>query len=278
MTTTLDERFLAEQQRRENFRVTGAVGPRRLRRELRAIYVFARTVDDIGDELDGDRSAALERLSADVERLYIGAPPRHPAVRGLAPVVAEDRLPRAPLDALIEANRRDQVQTSYGTWSDLLDYCRYSAEPVGELVLHLLGAATPDRLSTSAKVCAALQIIEHCQDVAEDQRRGRVYLPQEDLERFRCTVDDLAKVPTPTRVRGLVSYELGRAEALLDEGAELVGSLRGWGRLLVAGYVAGGRAAAGELRRDRFASLDGRSSPRPVRRAVLTAGTWMRGC
>ena len=100
-------------------------------------------------------------------------------------------LPRGPFERLIEANRRDQAQATYETFDELVGYCDLSANPVGELVLHVFGAATPDRIALSDRVCTALQLAEHWQDVAEDHAAGRVYLPAEDLDRFGVTADDL---------------------------------------------------------------------------------------
>ena len=105
----------------------------------------------------------------------------------------ERNLPRGPFVRLIEANRRDQVQAAYATFDDLVDYCTLSANPVGELVLYVFEVATPDRIALSDRVCTALQLVEHWQDVAEDFARGRVYLPAEDLERFGVTRADLAR-------------------------------------------------------------------------------------
>jgi squalene synthase HpnC len=208
----------------ENFPVaTWLLGPR-TRRHLLAIYGFARLVDDIGDEYEGDRLGALDAIEGELDV------PRHPVMRTLAVTVRECGLPREPLLRLIEANRRDQAVTRYDTLEELLGYCRLSAAPVGELVLHVLGAATPERIALSDKVCAALQIVEHLQDVDEDAARGRVYIGPFDAR--------------------------GHARRLFDEGAPLVRLLRGRARIAVAGFVAGGRAALNEVdgRPKRFAA------------------------
>lgn len=212
------------QAREENFPVAlWLLGPR-IRRHLEAIYGFARLVDDIGDEVDGDRLALLDRVQNELDA------PEHPVMRALAVTVRECELPRAPLVRLIDANRRDQIVTRYESFDELLDYCRLSAAPVGELVLHVFGAATPERIALSDKLCAGLQVIEHLQDVEEDRARGRTYIGNFD----------------------------GRAHtrALLDEGAPLVRTLRGRARLAVAGFLAGGRTALDALegRHTRFAT------------------------
>ena len=203
------------QARDENFPVAlWLLGPR-TRGHFLAIYGFARLVDDIGDEVAGDRLALLDQVERELDA------PEHLLMRRLATTVRECGLPREPFLRLIEANRRDQATTCYETFDELLDYCRYSATPVGELVLHALGVATPERIALSDKICSALQVIEHLQDVEEDRARGRVY-----IGRFDAAV---------------------HARALLDEGAPLVRLLRGRARLAVAGFLAGGRVALDAL-------------------------------
>jgi phytoene/squalene synthetase len=175
-------------------------------------------------------------------------------------------LPREPFVRLIDANRSDQRVKSYERWSDLLDYCALSANPVGELVLHVFGVATPERIELSDAVCSALQVIEHCQDVREDLGRGRVYLPLEDLARFDCSLVDLEARGVSDGLRNVLRLEATRASALLDEGGALVGSLRGWARVAVAGYVGGGRAALSALARAEFEVLALAPRPSPRRR------------
>jgi squalene synthase HpnC len=152
----------------------------------------------------------------------------------------------------------------YATWAELRGYCELSADPVGRLVLHVFGAATPDRFTASDAVCTALQLVEHCQDVAEDLARGRLYLPAEDLARFGVREAELREPHASAAVRALLRFEVERVRALLDRGAPLVRSLRGRARLAVAGFVAGGRAAADAIERRGFDVLPG--APRPRRR------------
>jgi squalene synthase HpnC len=187
-------------------------------------------------------------------------------VRALVPVVAECGIPPGPFLDLIRANRQDQVVTRYKDFEDLTAYCRLSANPVGRIVLYIFGVASARRARLSDSICTALQIVEHLQDVAEDLRNGRVYLPLADMEEFGCDEADLAAQVTPARLRALISYEARRASSLLDEGAPLIATLRGPARLAVAGYVAGGRAAL-----DAIGTCGGdvlRVTPRPAKRAL----------
>jgi squalene synthase HpnC len=148
-----------------------------------------------------------------------------------------------PFLDLIQANRQDQVVGRYQTFEDLLGYCRLSANPVGRIVLHVFGSFSEGRAELSDSVCTALQLAEHWQDVAEDFRANRIYLPAQDMKEFGCTEDDLSLDSAPPQLRALIAFETQRAAAMLDAGAPLIGALRGTARAAVAGYVAGGRAA-----------------------------------
>lgn len=230
----------------ENFPVASRLLPGGLRRNLLALYGYARLVDYAGDEAPGDRAALLDLIAADVDRIYSGTP-RLPLLRALVPTVRECAVPPEPLHRLIEANRRDQYVLRYASFTDLVDYCSYSANPVGELVLHVFGRASADRIALSDRICTALQVLEHCQDVAEDLRAGRIYLPTADLQRCGCGESDLAAPAASPAVRRVVALQVARAQRLLDEGQPLAGRLPPVARLAVSGYLAGGRATAAAI-------------------------------
>ena len=271
----------------ENFPVALRVLPARYRRHLGNLYFFARLTDDLGDEArdpanpaedaaDDDDAAAdvtqlrlrlLDELAADVDRIYAGQTPESPVMRAMAETVSECQVPAKPLLDLIQANRQDQQVTRYRTYAQLAQYCELSANPVGQIVLCIFGAATPKRIALSDSICTALQLAEHWQDVAEDLAHGRIYLPGEDLERFGVTEADLAAPSAGPAVRKLMTFEAARARRLLDEGAPLVGTLRGAARVAVAGYLAGGRAALAAIRAQRYDVL--RGTPRPAKGTLL---------
>lgn len=234
----------------ENFPVAMRILPPRLRRHLLAIYGFARLVDQLGDDLEGDRDAALAALEADVDRIYRGEEPRHEAIRPLPATIRAFAIPRGPFDRLIAANRQDQQVESYRDWDELLAYCDLSANPVGELVLHVLRAATSERIALSDAICTGLQLAEHWQDVREDLvERGRVYVPEDDRVHFGVTDADLRAPVAAANVRALVQELVDRARRLLDEGRPLLATLSGWGRIAVAGYVGGGYATLAAIER-----------------------------
>ncbi|WP_053689266.1 squalene synthase HpnC [Streptomyces sp. WM6372] len=272
--------------RSENFPVAPSFLPRAWRDGLMAVYGYARLVDDIGDGdlapgghdavllgLDpaaaDDPLAMLDAFEADLHRVFggPGGPPRHPLLQALRPVVRAHGLTPEPFLGLIEANRQDQRVTRYETYGDLLAYCELSANPVGRLVLSLTGTSTPERIRRSDAVCTALQIVEHVQDVTEDLGRDRIYLPAEDMRRFRVAETDLKAHRAGASVRSLVAFEAERARDLLNEGTPLVGSVHGRLRLLLAGFVGGGRAALRAVTAAGFDVLPG--PPKPTRSGLL---------
>jgi len=230
----------------ENFTVANRLLGAQTCRHLMAIYGYARLVDDVGDEATGDRDALLDVVEEELSAVYEGDAVSHPVMRTLAATVRECGLPAGPFRRLIAANRMDQTVTRYETWEQLMEYCALSANPVGELVLGVFGAATPERIALSDRVCSGLQVVEHLQDIAEDHGRGRVYLPVEDRLRFGVDESTLSQTPHGPLL-GLIAYEAARAGGLLAAGAPLARTLPWRPRIAVAGFVAGGRAALAGL-------------------------------
>jgi squalene synthase HpnC len=258
----------------ENFPVALRLLGGSARRALVAVYGFARLVDELGDEAEGDRSELLDWVEHELELALAGGRPEHPVMRSLAEVLASRRLPEDPLRRLIQANRRDQTVTRYRTFEELLGYCQLSAAPVGELVLHVFGVATTERVALSDWICAGLQLVEHLQDVGEDYRRGRIYMPAQDMARFGCRPAELGAPTASDSVRALIAFEVERARALLAAGAPLVRLLPGVRpRLAVAAYLAGGRAALHAIERKGYDTL--RSKARVHRRSLVVE--WVKG-
>lgn len=253
----------------ENFPVALRVLPAAVRGHLLAFYGYARFVDQIGDAYSGDRLAALDWVDAEVDRAAQNPdlPDLHPLVGPAAASVVGLGASPAPLHDLVAANRMDQQVGSYATFDDLVGYCSLSADPVGRLVLAAFGVATPDRVEWSDRICTALQIVEHCQDVAEDRAAGRVYLPTEDLARFGVSPDDLrgSAAPATPPLRGLLAFEAARAARLLDAARPLMATLPPAARLAVAGFAAGGYAAIDALDASGFDPLATTPRPRPQR-------------
>ena len=176
----------------ENFTVAGRFLPKRLLPHVAAIYAYCRGVDDLGDEAAGDRLALLDAWEADLEQAYAGTPTA-PHLQALQHTIRAFAIPPEPFRKLITANRMDQTQSRYATFADVLHYCEHSANPVGFLYLLLFGYDDEERRRLSDATCTALQLANFWQDVRRDWDKGRVYLPQEDMERFGYTEESLPR-------------------------------------------------------------------------------------
>jgi squalene synthase HpnC len=227
----------------ENFPVGSVLFPRSLRPHIRALYCYARLVDELGDAFDGDRLAALDELEAQVVLTFEGEP-AWPVLRNVQPTVREFELPREPFLRLIDANRIDQRVTEYATWADLKHYCVHSADPCGRLVLGVLRRLDDAELvAASDSVCTGLQLVNFLQDVPRDLELGRVYLPAEDRARF----GDPALDHPSDELRALLRFESERAAALLRAGDLLRARIGGRLGCAVGLFSRGGLAALAAL-------------------------------
>ena len=254
----------------ENFPVTSRLFPRSLRPHLVNVYGFARLADDIGDEAPGDRAVLLDWLWRELDAAFDDRP-EHPLLRRLAFTVRGFDLPREPFRKLIQANRQDQSVSRYRTFDELLAYCELSANPVGELVLRIAGAITPERLALSNATCTALQLVEFWQDLGEDGARGRVYLPDEDLNRFGYPETDLLSGVRDQRFVSLMRFEASRTRRLFEQGRGLASSLGGRLGVAVRLFTAGGLAALEDLERRGFDAFNGSAHASRLRRLWAAA-------
>jgi squalene synthase HpnC len=226
----------------ENFPVASILLPARLRPAVEAIYHFARSADDIADEGDAtpaERLAGLTAYEEALDRIEQGKPAESRLFEELGKVIVSYALPLQPFRDLLSAFKQDVSTTRYATFTLLLDYCRRSANPVGALMLHLYGAATPDNLRDSDAICSALQLINFLQDVAVDWQKQRIYIPQEDLAHHDYVENDLALDRVTGEFRDLMQFEVIRSRTLIESGAPLAKRLpgrAGWElRLVVQG-------------------------------------------
>jgi squalene synthase HpnC len=256
---------VAAHARTENFPIASLLFPRALRPHLRAVYGFARLVDILGDEVEGDRLAALDGLERELDACYAGTP-TWPVMRVLQLTIEAHALKREPFERLIEANRIDQRVTEYETWADLRWYCVHSADPVGRLVLGLVHRDEEPRLvEASDNVCTGLQLVNFLQDVPRDLALGRVYLPAEDRRRFGVTELDRPNEP----LRELLRFEARRASDLLAAGETLRRRLGGRTGRAVGLFARGGLAAVDALESAHWDVFTGR--PRPSRTRLARA-------
>jgi squalene synthase HpnC len=210
----------------ENFHVVSFLLPRRLHQDFYNVYAFCRWADDLGDEI-GDPAESLRLLEwwrAELDAMYQGRA-THPVFVALGPTTERYGIPREPFADLIRAFVQDQTVTRYRDWEDILEYCRYSANPVGRLVLYLCGYSDPQRQRLSDATCTALQLANFWQDVTVDLLKDRVYIPLAVLERHGCTVEDVfARRSTPA-FREAMREAVEKARALFLEGLPLRGTL-----------------------------------------------------
>jgi squalene synthase HpnC len=241
---------------RENFPVASLLATRAARPHLRAIYGFARLADNLGDEAHGDRMVLLDELERELD-----GPPRTEVMTRLHATIDACSLPLDPFRRLIEANRIDQRKARYATWDEVQDYCTYSADPVGRLVLGVYGRAdAADLVRMSDSVCTGLQLVNFIQDPPRDLALGRVYLPQEDLRRHGVEDAELAG-PLTEPIAALLRFEGDRARSLLEAGLPLSSALGGRRGLSVALYARGGLAALDAIEKAGWDVFSSRPAP-----------------
>jgi squalene synthase HpnC len=227
----------------ENFPVASVLLPRRLRRPVALIYRFAREADDFADEGDAPaqvRLQQLDRFRDALRRINAGVAPGIAWFAELADVIHEHRLPLSAFDDLLSAFSQDVTQTRYASYAQLLDYCSRSANPVGRLLLVLYGEHGREPLAWSDAICSSLQLINFLQDVPIDYRKGRIYLPQDEMLGYGITEQHLARGDTSGRWQEFMAFQIGRARALLSAGAPLGHRLKGRIGLEMRLIIAGG--------------------------------------
>jgi squalene synthase HpnC len=207
----------------ENFSVATWFLPRRLRQHFYNVYAYCRISDDLGDEV-GDPQQSLELLDqweAELNACYAGSP-KHPVFVALAETVKQCSIPKHEFSDLLIAFRQDQTVTRFETFDDILAYCRYSANPVGHLVLYLCGYSDAERQQLSDYTCTALQLANFWQDVFVDYGKGRIYLPLEDLRRFGVTGEDIAQRRATPQFVAMMKFEVERARDWFARGFPLI--------------------------------------------------------
>jgi squalene synthase HpnC len=256
----------------ENFSVATWFLPRRLRQHFCNVYAYCRISDDLGDEV-GDRTAALALLDqweGELEACYQGSP-RHPVFVALAETVRQFEIPQHEFSDLLIAFRQDQTITRFETFDDVLGYCRYSANPVGHLVLYLCGYRDAERQQLSDFTCTALQLANFWQDVSVDYEKGRIYLPLEDLRRFGVSEDDIAARRNTDAFRTMMKFEVERARSWFTRGLPLVEKVDRELAIDIELFSRGGQEILNAIERQGFAVLGKRPVISKPRKLVLVA-------
>ena len=255
----------------ENFHVVSVLLPKRLRQDFYNVYAYCRWADDLGDEI-GDTAKSLDLLSwwrGELEALYKGTAPRHPVFVALKETIERHDLPIEPFEHLIQAFEQDQVVTRYADWPALHQYCVYSANPVGRLVLMLCGYRDAERFRLSDSTCTALQLANFWQDVTVDLEKGRVYLPQHLFSRYGYTEQDLAGRRFTTAFREIMRDAVDEAQRLVETGLALPGMVEGRLALDLELFSRGGMKVLDKIRAQGYDVLRARPSVTRVERAVL---------
>jgi squalene synthase HpnC len=260
----------------ENFSVASWFLPQRLRQHFFNVYAYCRIADDLGDEA-GDSSASLALLDQwenELDACYDGGPtrcPRHPVLVALAGTVREFEIPKHEFVDLLTAFRQDQRVSRYETFNDLLDYCKYSANPVGHLVLYLCGYRDSDRQLLSDYTCTALQLANFWQDVSADFAKGRIYLPLEDLRRFGVSEEVIRDGENTSAFRELMKFEVERAREWFAQGLPLIAKVERALATDIELFSLGGQEILNAIERQRYAVLGRRPAISKTRKLALLA-------
>ncbi|MDP2805133.1 MAG: squalene synthase HpnC [Gallionellaceae bacterium] len=227
----------------ENFPVASILLPKHLRRSVEIVYNFARQADDFADEgemPDSERLAKLDEFRAELNRIATNEKPLTPLFNDLASVIKQHQLPLNLFHDLLDAFSQDIVLKEYSSFNELLNYCQRSANPIGRLLLHLYGEATPQNLIYSDAICTSLQLINFWQDVKKDYAIKRIYLPQDEMARFGVTEKHLAQGLTDEAWQALMQFQVARARDMMNSGKPLGTILTGRIGLEMRLIIAGG--------------------------------------
>ena len=256
----------------ENFSVATWFLPKRLRQHFYNVYAYCRISDDLGDEV-GDTTASLELLDQwqrELDACYQGSP-KHAVFVALAETVRQLDIPKHEFSDLLIAFRQDQTITRFETFSDVLAYCKYSANPVGHLVLYLCGYRDAERQQLSDYTCTALQLANFWQDVSVDYAKGRIYLPLEDLRRFGVTEQTIAQKDNTAGFCEMMKFEVDRAHDWFRQGLPLISKVDHELAIDLELFTRGGQEILNAIARQGYAVLGNRPAISKPRKLALVA-------
>lgn len=254
----------------ENFPVASLLLPAQFRNPVRLIYAFARRADDIADEgnfAPGERLTQLNHLRAELDRIANEEPPQSALFRDLAATVSRNKLPLAPFHDLLSAFRQDVVKQRYANFSEVMDYCSRSANPIGALLLYLYGAHNKVNIAYANSICSSLQLINFLQDVAIDYQKGRIYLPLDEMALYGVSEETISRGERSPGWRELIAFQVKRTQSLLDSGRPLGKILAGRIGLELRVIIEGGQRILDKLQRSEGDVFS--------RRPVLRPSDWM---
>ena len=256
----------------ENFSVASWFLPQKLRQHFFNVYSYCRISDDLGDEV-GDTATSLlllDQWQQELDACYDGTP-RHAVFVALAETVRQFEIPKQEFVDLLTAFRQDQRVTQYATFGDLLGYCRYSANPVGHLVLYLCGYRDAERQLLSDYTCTALQLANFWQDVSADFAKGRLYLPLEDLRRFHVSEAMIFDGENTAAFREMLRFEVARAREWFEQGLPLIAKVDRALAVDLDLFSRGGQEILNAIERQDYAVLGSRPAISKSRKLALVA-------
>ena len=259
----------------ENFLVGSLLLPKEKKRHLYAIYAFCRLTDNLGDEYLGNRTEALDYWEKQTMECFTGKP-EHPSMLALQHTVRSHNMPEEPFLKLIDANRMDQLKSTYHTFEDLELYCKNSANPVGHMVLWLFGYRDKERQNLSDHVCTALQLTNFWQDIRKDLTLGRIYIPLEDIERFGYSTTELLEGKFTAAFRNLMEYQINRTRKLFDLGQPLLRKLDDKLRFDVDLFIKGGLSVLDAIERQDYNTLIHRPLVSKSQKLLLLLSSFIR--
>jgi len=261
----------------ENFHVVSMLLPRGLRQDFYNVYAYCRWADDLGDEIEEKRESLrlLDWWRRELDRMYEGEA-THPVFIALRGTARKHDIPKQPFADLIRAFVQDQQVSRYPTWDAVLDYCKYSANPVGQLVLYLCGYSDTERQKLSDATCTALQLANFWQDVNIDLKKDRVYIPLEVLDRHSYSINDLLALQLRPEFRGVMRECVDRAQALFEEGLPLAGMVNRTLSLDLDLFSRGGMRVLEHIRAQDYDVLSRRPAISRTERVALLAQAIVR--
>lgn len=262
----------------ENFPVASILLPRHLRHAVEVIYNFARQADDFADEgtlTDTQRLAYIADFRAELNTIAADKTPRTPLFRDLAEIVHLHHLPLQLFHDLLDAFAQDVIKKTYDNFYELQNYCKRSANPIGALLLHLYGAATPQNLTYSNAICSALQLINFWQDIEKDFAIGRIYLPQDEMVRFHVSISHIAKHRVDESWQQLMQFQVRRSRDMMNSGAPLGNILKGRIGLEMRLIIAGGNRILDKLEAANFDMYRSRPVLRPLDWVIMLRHTFL---
>lgn len=244
----------------ENFPVVSFLIPKNLRKHVAIIYWFARTADDYADEgnlSEGERLDKLNNFEFRMKQLLNGKAESDYEI-ALANTINEKNLTAENFYKLINAFKQDVIKNSYENFEEVIDYCKYSANPIGRLTLELFDIRSEEAIKYSDKICTALQLTNFLQDVSIDYKKGRIYLPKDEMEMLQITEKMFEDKENNHKLKQLVKHNVDRIQILFDEGKKLFPLLNGRLKVEIIWTVAGGEDILDQIRKKDYNVLNNR--------------------